>query len=48
MKKIILVLLILAATTTFAQHLYIEGGKSSTSFIGKKTNWKNFHFTDIL
>jgi len=32
MKKITLVLLILAATSTFAQQIYIEGGKTLSSF----------------
>ena len=36
MKKISLLLLVLAATTTFAQQIYIEGGKTLTSF-----NYKN-------
>ncbi|WP_456424324.1 outer membrane beta-barrel protein [Lutibacter sp.] len=32
MKKITLLLLVLAATTTFAQQIYIEGGKTLASF----------------
>jgi len=32
MKKITLMLLILTTTTTFAQQLYVEGGKTLASF----------------